>query len=229
MWRLLGLQPGGQGGLQRATVGPEDRGGGGARTTTTQASSCTKRFTILMPDALEDFPTHNMCLSTLLKYSPRTLRRIRNLIQGQQAFMVGGVTHLDDLAVADELGVPLLGPEPAVAQLYSTKSGGRRIFTGAGVTVPPGQWDIYSLQQMDSEMGGRGTAYCDVSHLSCSTWAQQEYSHHSPERWRKAWAQWLMRLTKDLGMSFVDNFDSFWNRPGYFVETEFTWFNPSTN
>ncbi|XP_045063838.1 IQ motif-containing protein H [Coregonus clupeaformis] len=221
--RLLGLQPGGQGGLQRATVGPEDRGGlqgatvgpedrggGGARTTTTQASSCTKRFTILMPDALEDFPTHNMCLSTLLKYSPRTLRRIRNLIQGQQAFMVGGVTHLDDLAVADELGVPLLGPEPAVAQLYSTKSGGRRIFTGAGVTVPPGQWDIYSLQQlhetlaqlmtdhmevrrwlfkMDSEMGGRGTAYCDVSHLSCSTWAQQEYSHHSPERWRKAWAQ----------------------------------------
>uniref|UniRef100_A0A4W5QIX2 SGNH hydrolase-type esterase domain-containing protein n=1 Tax=Hucho hucho TaxID=62062 RepID=A0A4W5QIX2_9TELE len=30
--------------------------------------------------------------------------------------------------------------------------------------------------------------------------------------------QWLMRLTKDLGMSFVDNFHSFWNRPGYFVE-----------
>uniref|UniRef100_A0A673YAZ7 IQ motif containing H n=1 Tax=Salmo trutta TaxID=8032 RepID=A0A673YAZ7_SALTR len=188
--RLLGLQ-------QR----------GGARTT---QASCTKRFTILTPDALEDFPTHNMCLSTLLKYSPRTLRRIRNLIQGQHAYMVGGVAHLDDLAVADELGVPLLGPEPAVARLYSTKSGGRRIFTGAGVTVPPGQWDIYSLQQlhetlaqlmtdhmevrrwlfkMDSEMGGRGTAYCDVSHLNCSTWAQQEYSHHSPECWRKAWAQ----------------------------------------
>ncbi|XP_045562103.1 IQ motif-containing protein H [Salmo salar] len=212
--RLLGLQQRGQGGPQEATGGPQeatvDPGGGwggGARTT---QASCTKRFTILTPDALEDFPTHNMCLSTLLKYSPRTLRRIRNLIQGQHAYMVGGVAHLDDLAVADELGVPLLGPEPAVARLYSTKSGGRRIFTGAGVTVPPGQWDIYSLQQlhetlaqlmtdhmevrrwlfkMDSEMGGRGTAYCDVSHLNCSTWAQQEYSHHSPERWRKAWAQ----------------------------------------
>ncbi|XP_052337046.1 IQ motif-containing protein H [Oncorhynchus keta] len=205
--RLLGLQQRGQGGLQEATVDPGDGWGGGARTT---QASCTKRFTILTPDALEDFPTHNMCLSTLLKYSPRTLRRIRNLIQGQQAYMVGGVAHLDDLAVADELGVPLLGPEPAVARLYSTKSGGRRIFTGAGVNVPPGQWDIYSLQQlhetlaqlmtshmevrrwlfkMDSEMGGRGTAYCDVSHLNCSTWAQQEYSHHSPERWSTAWAQ----------------------------------------
>lgn len=27
-----------------------------------------------------------------------------------------------------------------------------------------------------------------------------------------------MSLTKDLGKSFVNNFDSFWNRPGYFVE-----------
>ncbi|KAM9528420.1 LOW QUALITY PROTEIN: IQ motif-containing protein H [Salvelinus alpinus] len=228
--RLLGLQQRGQGGLQEATVDPEDGLGGGARTT---QASCTKRFTILTPDALEDFPTHNMCLSTLLKYSPRTLRRIRNLIQGQQAYMVGGVAHLDDLAVADELGVPLLGPEPAVARLYSTKSGGRRIFTGAGVTVPPGQWDIYSLQQlhetlaqlmtdhmevrrwlfkMDSEMGGRGTAYCDVSHLTCSTWAQQEYSHHSPECWRKAWAQvgWITHYDFHLSPHYDNHSPERW-------------------
>ncbi|KAJ8002462.1 hypothetical protein DPEC_G00159170 [Dallia pectoralis] len=196
-------------GLHQGPIGePEDPTEPGSRTST--QTPMAKRFTILMPDALDHFPNHNMCLSTLLKYSPRTLHRIRNLIQGKQAYMVGGVTHLDDLAVAEELEVSLLGPEPAVAQLYSTKSGGRRIFTSAGVTVPPGQWDVYSLQQlhevlarlmaehmqvrrwlfkMDSEMCGRGTAYCDVSHLSCFTWAQQEYSLCCPDQWRNTWTQ----------------------------------------
>uniref|UniRef100_A0A3P8Z9U9 IQ motif containing H n=1 Tax=Esox lucius TaxID=8010 RepID=A0A3P8Z9U9_ESOLU len=194
--------------FQGAAVEPRDAAG--PRVGTSTQAPMSKRFTILIPDALEDFPTHNMCLSSLLKYSPRTLRRIRHLIQGKQAYVVGGVTHVDDLAVADELEVPLLGPEPAVAQLYSTKSGGRRVFSSAGVAVPPGQWDVYSLQQlhealarlmtnhilvrrwlfkMDSEMCGRGTAYCDVSHLRCFTWAQQVYSLRGPEMWRKAWAQ----------------------------------------
>ncbi len=89
-----------------------------------------------------------MCLASLLKYSPRTLQRIKNLIQGKQAYMIGGVTYIDDLAVADELEVPLLGTEPAVTQLYSTKSGGRRIFSSAGVDMPPGKWDIYTLEQV---------------------------------------------------------------------------------
>ncbi|XP_048024439.1 LOW QUALITY PROTEIN: IQ motif-containing protein H [Megalobrama amblycephala] len=168
-------------------------------------SNCAKRFTILMPEAMEYFSTRNMCLASLLKYSPRTLKRIKNLIQGKQAYMVGGVIHIDDLAVADELEVPLLGTEPAVAQLYGTKSGGRRIFTGAGVDMPPGKEDIYTLEQLyeglaqlmtehmevqrwlfkvDSEVGGRGTAYCDVCYLKCHPWAQQEFSRHGPEQWR---------------------------------------------
>uniref|UniRef100_A0A8C2AYL5 IQ motif containing H n=1 Tax=Cyprinus carpio TaxID=7962 RepID=A0A8C2AYL5_CYPCA len=111
-------------------------------------SHCAKRFTILMPEALEHFSTQNMCLASVLKYRPRTLQGIKNLIQGKQAYMFGGVSHIDDLAVADELKVPLLGIESVVTQLYSTKPGGRRIFSSAGVDMPPGKWDIYTLEQV---------------------------------------------------------------------------------
>lgn len=91
-----------------------------------------------------------MCLSTVLKYSPRTLQRLQVLLQGRDAYLVGGFPHLDDLAVADQLQVPLLGSEPAVAQLYSTKSGSKRIFASAGVPTPPGEWDIHSREQVSS-------------------------------------------------------------------------------
>ncbi|XP_037834285.1 IQ motif-containing protein H [Kryptolebias marmoratus] len=182
----------------------------GADTRNTQASLCKRRFIILTPEAVDYFPTHNMCLSTLLKYSPRTLKRIKHLIQGKQAYMVGGVSHMDDLAVADELDVPILGPEPAVSQLYNTKSGGRRIFAVAEVDVPPGQADIYSLNQlhetlaelmtqninmqrwlfkMNLQHGGRVTAYCDVCHLGCYKWALQRYHRYGPDLWGSEWIQ----------------------------------------
>ncbi|XP_034540895.1 IQ motif-containing protein H isoform X2 [Notolabrus celidotus] len=216
----------------------------GADTRTAQAPSCSsRRFVILTPEAVDYFPTHNMCLSTLLKYSPHTLKRIWNLIQGKQAYIVGGVAHVDDLAVADELGVPVLASEPAIAQLYSTKSGGRRIFAGAELDVPPGQGDIYSLNQlhetlaelmtqnidvkrwlfkMDSEYGGRGTAYCDTCHLSCYNWALREYHRYDPEKWKTAWNQesvllryldeipeWLARYARPAKTSCYPTWASF--------------------
>ncbi|XP_076848448.1 IQ motif-containing protein H isoform X2 [Brachyhypopomus gauderio] len=173
-------------------------------------ASPARRFTILTPEAHQHFPSHHMCASTLLKYSPCALRRIRALTLGKRAYLVGGVPHVDDLAVADELGVPLLGPEPAVAQLYGTKSGARRIFSSAGVAVPPGRGDVYTLQQLqeclaqlmtdhlevqrwlfklDGEFASRGAAYCDVCHVSARPWALQQYRRHGPQRWTLAWAQ----------------------------------------
>ncbi|CAJ1056604.1 IQ motif-containing protein H isoform X2 [Xyrichtys novacula] len=215
----------------------------GTDTRTTQDPYCSRRFVILTPEAVDYFATHNMCLSSLLKYSPRTLKRIRNLIQGKQAYIVGGVAHVDDLAVADELGVPILASEPAVAQLYNTKSGGRRIFEGAKVDLPPGQGDIYSLNQLhetlaelmtqnidvqrwllkiDSEHGGRGTAYCDTCHLSCYKWALQKYRCYDPEKWKTAWIQesvllryldeipeWLARYAQPVKTSCYPTWVSF--------------------
>ncbi|NXM14736.1 IQCH protein, partial [Ploceus nigricollis] len=180
------------------------------------------RFKILTPEAINSFPGHHMCLATVLKYSPRTMQRLQVLLQGRVAYMVGGVPHLDDLAVADQLQVPLLGSEPAVAQLYSTKSGSKRIFASAGVPTPPGEWDIHSREQLlralsqlildnlevqrwlfkvDAERGGDGTAFCDViSHLECYPWIQRERQGHSPEVWSESQARELalVKISQEL-------------------------------
>ena len=46
------------------------------------------------------------------------------------------------------IDVPILGTEPDIAKLYSMKSGVCRVFEAAGVSRPPEEHDIYSLQQV---------------------------------------------------------------------------------
>ncbi|NXF01031.1 IQCH protein, partial [Smithornis capensis] len=185
-------------------------------------SDLQDRFKILTPEAINSFPEHHMCLATQLKYSPRTLQRIQVLIQSRDAYVVGGVPHPDELAVADVLDVPVLGSGPEVAQLCNTKSGTKRIFATARVPTPPGECDIHSKEQMihalsqlvmgnmevqrwlfkvNEGCGGNGTAYCDViSHLECYHWIQEEQQRHGLEGWSESRARELalVKISQEL-------------------------------
>jgi hypothetical protein len=153
----------------------------------------SSRYKIVIPEALNSFPTHNMALATLLKYSPLSVERIQNLIKGRECYIVPGVMSIDDIYLSDLLNVPILGTEPEIANLYTSKSGSKRIFQAANCPIPFGEFDIYNRDQLyeclaesitanlsiqrwlfklDDESDGRGIAYCDISkHLTCYAWA----------------------------------------------------------
>jgi len=106
------------------------------------------RFTVIVPEASSKFPTHCMNLAQHLNYSCEAMTRLKTLIAGKQSMIIPGVVCHDTLAIADFLNVPVYGSDPEVTHLYSTKSGARRIFQAAEVDMPPGEFDVYNIQQL---------------------------------------------------------------------------------
>ncbi|XP_065912018.1 IQ domain-containing protein H-like isoform X2 [Dysidea avara] len=167
-------------------------------------------YHLLYPENAHKFHKHNLSLSTLMIYSPRTTKRLENLIAGKETYIMTDVISYDDLGLADRLNVPILSPDPDISKLYSSKSGAKRIFASAEVLCPPSVVDVFSADQLveglaslvvnnltvrrwlfkiDDQIHGRGVAYCDVTdHLKCYSWALKERDRFG-EKWNKRWAQ----------------------------------------
>lgn len=147
-----------------------------------EVNSPQSRLHIVVPDNVNRFP-HHFSLAQVLIYSPKTLKKIKNLIQGKQAYIVPGTPSIDDIKLSIRLAIPILSGEPAKQHLYSTKSGAKKIFQLADVPTPICSVDIYDEQEfihslaqliaknlyvttwifkIDDEFNGRGHASLNV-------------------------------------------------------------------
>lgn len=146
------------------------------------------RLRFICPENYNRLPS-TLSLATQLLYSPRALKRIMIFIGDRPAYIIPNAVGADDIRVSMRLNIPLLGPDDRLSTLYSSKSGCKRIFAAAQVNMPPAAYDIYSkddcfqaltrlvirypnvkrwLFKMDDEFGGRGHAWIDMSHVSCT-------------------------------------------------------------
>ena len=87
----------------------------------------TSRVQFVVPENCEKFPNH-FSLTQILLYSPKTLKRIKSMIKGKQAYLVPGQVSTDDIKLSIRLAIPIMSGEPQKQHLYSTKSGAKKIF-----------------------------------------------------------------------------------------------------
>ena len=106
----------------------------------------SSRLHVIVPENASKFPSH-FSLTQCLLYSPKAMKRIKNLIRGKQAYLVPGRVNTDDIKLSINLTVPILCGEPQKINLYSTKSGCKRIFQQADVPTPISAFDIYDEQE----------------------------------------------------------------------------------
>lgn len=92
-----------------------------------------ERVHMVTPEHCSTFTKHQMALASVLLYSHDTMTRIRTLTAGKEAYIVSNVVSPDDLSLADQLGIPLLGCPPDIGRLYSSRSGAKRVFADAQV------------------------------------------------------------------------------------------------
>lgn len=62
-----------------------------------------------------------------LLYSPKALKRIKQIVNKQHAYIVPSFPSVEYISLAAELNVPIMGCQQNLAKFYSTKSGALKI------------------------------------------------------------------------------------------------------
>eukprot|EP01029_Cantina_marsupialis_P010545 TRINITY_DN23_c8_g1_i1.p1 TRINITY_DN23_c8_g1~~TRINITY_DN23_c8_g1_i1.p1 ORF type:complete len:1057 (+),score=252.90 TRINITY_DN23_c8_g1_i1:125-3295(+) len=160
-------------------------------------------FRIIVPENLHRFPA-SLCLSQVFRMSPRAIRRVKRAVTGKNAYLVPGLIGPEDKKLALTLDIPLLGADPEISTLYSSKSGSKRVFAMAEINTPPGAHDIYDdeelyqalgslivahpyvdkwMLKLDNEIDGRGNAIFDATGLKIVKILRTQRASSSNAQW----------------------------------------------
>ena len=111
-------------------------------------STLHKRLHFIVPEMLPRFPEH-MPLAQVLWSSPAALRKIKQHARRiPNAFILPSCVTWAEKKISLALDVPLLAPNPAVAETIRSRSYSKRIFTAACVNIPVGAHDIYTIDDL---------------------------------------------------------------------------------
>lgn len=105
------------------------------------------RFSVVIPENMDLFGAH-ASIASLLLYSPTSLRRIVQIVNGRSATIISDAVDWQHKRLAVALGVPLLSAEPSLSALLQTQSGMKRVFAAADVNAPIGAHDIYDEEDL---------------------------------------------------------------------------------
>lgn len=145
-------------------------------------SNVSGRFTLLVPEDVKRLP-EGMSLTRLTVLSTRLMKALKALAAGRVSYIVPGVIGAEELTLATLLNLPLLAPEPRIAQVFGIKSGAHRLLESSEVNTAPGAMKLRSradllhalaqllvqhrdisrwLVKIETEANSRGHAYFDA-------------------------------------------------------------------
>ena len=86
-----------------------------------------------MPESLPKISQLCSLITTAsaLLYSPKAIKRIRQIVGAKYAYIVPSFPSVEYINLSAELNIPLFGPKQSLAKLYSSKSGGLKLLSGA--------------------------------------------------------------------------------------------------
>mmetsp|Transcript_25501 Transcript_25501/g.55857 ORF Transcript_25501/g.55857 Transcript_25501/m.55857 type:complete len:1098 (-) Transcript_25501:29-3322(-) len=143
------------------------------------------RLQIIVPDAGGTLP-ENLSLTQALLSSPKAMLKLKQLIAGQQAYVVPGAALRPETMLAAQLKIPLMGLPVGDGVVPHSKSTACRLVTLAGLPTGPSAGNLFTedelynslttlivqhpevncwLMKLDDEREARGHAYLHVAQL----------------------------------------------------------------